>query len=140
MMLTHIGVFLIAVSFAVFAVYLCILLTRISGLITTVGHTAKQMESKMENSIHELELTLVEARSSAVDVQVKLDALTSLVETVENAGDTAETAAEGISDLTGRYADEPGLPGTKPFVGAIHIGELAASLFSTWKKAENVTK
>ncbi|WJY28354.1 MULTISPECIES: DUF948 domain-containing protein [Sporosarcina] len=140
MTFVHLGVFLIAVAFAVFAVYVCIVLNRISGLLSTVGHTAKRMVGKSDETIRQLELTIVEARSSAADVQMKLDALESLTDTVKNAGDTAEQAAESVSDLTASYGKQPGLPGTKPFVGLIQAGELAASLFTTWKKAEKVTK
>lgn len=140
MTLVHIGVFLIAVAFAVFAIYLCILLTRVSGLLLTVGKTASRMEEKVDVSIHELELTLVEARTSATDVQTKLNALTSVAETAKNVGDTANTAADGVHEWVESYAKQPDLPGTKPFVSTIQIGEFALGLFSTWKRAEKVTK
>lgn len=140
MAFVHLGVFLIAVAFAVFAVYLCMVLARISGLLTTVGKTAERMVAKSDETIRQLELTLVEARNSAADVQLKLNALESVTDTIKNAGETAAEAAESVSDLTASYGKQPGLPGTKPFVGLIHAGELASSLFATWKKAEKVTK
>lgn len=140
MTFAHIGVFLIALSFAIFAIYLCVVLTRISGLLTTVGTSAKRMADKADVSIKELELTLVEARTSATDVQVKLDALNSVAETAKNLGDTVFTASESVHGLVETYAKQPDLPGTKPFVGLIQLAEFASSLFSTWKKAENVTK
>ncbi len=140
MTLVHIGVFLLAVSFAIFAIYLCIVLARISGLLTTVGHTVTRMEDKLNVSIKEVELTIVEARTSATDVEIKLDALNSVVETAKNLGDTAYTATESVHSAVETYAKQPDLPGTKPFVGMIQVGEFATSLFSTWKKAEKVTK
>ena len=140
MTFVHIGVFLIAIAFAIFAIYLCVLLSRISGLLTTVGKTANRMEEKVDGSIQELELTLVEARTSATDVQTKLNALTSVVETVKNVGDTANTAADGVHEWVESYAKQSDLPGTKPFVGIIQFGEFATSLFSTWKRAEKSTK
>ncbi|WP_432355513.1 DUF948 domain-containing protein [Sporosarcina sp. A2] len=140
MTFVHIGVFLLAVSFAIFAIYLCIVLARISGLLTTTGYTMNRMEDKLDVSIKELELTIVEAKTSTTDVQVKLDALNSVVETAKNLGDTAYTATEGVHGLVESYAKQPDLPGTKPFVGMIQVAEFVTSLFSTWKKAEKVTK
>ncbi|MBD7909478.1 DUF948 domain-containing protein [Sporosarcina gallistercoris] len=140
MTFVHIGVFLLAVSFAIFAIYLCIVLTRISGLLTTVGSTANRMADKADVSIKELELTIVEARTSATDVQLKLDALNSVAETAKNLGDTMYTATDSVHGMVKTYAKQPDLPGTKPFVGLIQLAEFASSLFSTWKKAENITK
>lgn len=140
MTFVHIGVFLLAISFAIFAIYLCIVLTRISGLLTTVGKTARRMEDKVGVSLNELELTIVEARTSTADVQMKLDALNSIAETAKNVGDTAYTATESVHSMVETYAQQPNLPGTKPFVGLIQLSEFAANLFSTWKKAERVTK
>ena len=122
MTFVHIGVFLIAVAFAIFAIYLCVLLTRISGLLTTVGKTTSRMEDKVDVSIHELEMTLVEARTSATDVQTRLNALTSVMETVKNVGDTTNSAANGIHDWVASYAKQPDVPGTKVFVGIIQFG------------------
>ncbi len=140
MTFVHIGVFLIALSFAIFAIYLCIVLTRVTGLLRTVGSTANRLADKADISIKELELTIVGARTSATDVQVKLDALNSVAETAQNLGDTMYTASESVHGMVDTYSKQPDLPGTKPFVKLIQLAEFASSLFSTWKKAENVTK
>lgn len=140
MTLVHIGVFLLAVSFAIFAIYLCMVLTRISGLLTTVGSATNRLAEKADVSIQELELTIVEARTSATDVQMKLNALDSIAETAKNLGDTVYTATESVHGMVKTYAEQPDMPGTKSFVGLIQLTEFASSLFSTWKKAEHITK
>jgi uncharacterized protein YoxC len=139
MTFVHIGVFIMAVAFAIVAVFIAKLLLRVSGVIGTVGQTVSNMESKLDKTVIEFEQTITETNATAMDIEEKSLALNSVFYTIKHVGDSTSLLSEELSTRTGRYTQDTSLPGTKPFVRIIQFSEFASNLFNSWKRGKSAS-
>ncbi|QTD41922.1 DUF948 domain-containing protein [Sporosarcina sp. Te-1] len=139
-MLVHIGVFLIAISFAVVSIYIAKMLLRTSRVLATAGQSVALMEARVDQMIGEMEETLYVAGNTVNDLDRKLDSMSSAFYVVRDIGDTSETLTDGISDVVKTYEQADTLKGTGPFVRLIQFSEFAVELFKSWKQGERATK
>ncbi|MBD7983251.1 DUF948 domain-containing protein [Sporosarcina sp. Sa2YVA2] len=137
-MFVHIGVFLIAVSFAIFAIYLCKNLWRISIVGNSVSNTIIRMESSFLGTIQEVECVLDSTYVTATDVEAKVDALNGVFHTVGEIGNTAGMISEGLNDVTASYASSENTNGEKPFIRIIQGAEFAKGLVKSWKRGQEI--
>ncbi|NYF25446.1 DUF948 domain-containing protein [Sporosarcina sp. JAI121] len=139
MTFVHIGVFIMAVAFAIVAVFIAKLLLRISGVIGTIGQTVSNMESKLDKTVIELEQTITETNVTATDIEEKSLALNSIFYTVKHVGDSTSLISNGVAARTKRYSEDSSMPGTKPFVRIIQFSEFASGLFNSWKRGKSAS-
>lgn len=139
-MLVHIGVFLIAISFAIVSIYIAIMLLKTSRILSTAGRSVSLMEARVDQMIGEMEDTLYVAGNTVNDLDVKLDSMTSAFYVVRDLADTSETLTEGISGVTQSYEQDDTLKGTGPFVRIIQFSEFAVGLVKSWKQGERKGK
>lgn len=139
MTFVHIGVFIMAVAFAIVAVFIAKLLLRVSSIIGTAGQTVSNMESKLDKTAIELERTITETNATATDIEEKSLALNSVFYTVKHVGDSTSLVSEELAVRTERYAQNTSLPGTKPFVRIIQLSEFASGLFNSWKRGKSAS-
>lgn len=137
-MFVQIGVFIMAVAFALISIFIAKILLRISGVIGTIGQSASTVESKIDKTISELEQTIVGTAVTASDIEEKSLALTSVFQTVKNIGDTSALVSESVVERTARYDADQSMPGAKPFVRIIQVSEFASSLLNSWGKGKKV--
>lgn len=136
MTFVHIGVFIMAIAFALVSIFFAKLLLRVSGVIGTVGQTVSELETKVDKTIIELEQTISETNATATDIEEKALALNSVFYTAKHVGDSTSLLSEELAIRTERYAQNPSLPGTRPFVRVIQFTEFASSLFNSWKRGK----
>ena len=91
---------------------------------------------KMDKTIIELEQTISETNATATDIEEKALALNSVFYTAKHVGDSTSLLSEELAIRTERYAQNPSLPGTRPFVRVIQFTEFASSLFNSWKRGK----
>lgn len=139
-MFVHIGVFLMAIAFAIFAIYLSKLLKNMAQNIELIGKTTGRMESKFDHTLYELEQMLIESNGTAKDVELKLDALNSVFQTTEELGQAAQKVSGAIVKMTSDYNEDSRLAGTRPFIRIIQASEFAISLYQSWKRGRTVGK
>lgn len=139
MTLVYIGVFIMALSFALVSIFIVKLLLRTSSMISTLGQSVSDVETNLDKTIIKMEETIVESEKTANDVETKLLAANSLFLAVKNVGDTTALISEDIHSRTKRYAAKQSLPGTMPFVRAILVGEFGHGLLRSWKKGRNAS-
>lgn len=139
MMLVHIGVFIMAVSFAIFAVALSKLLLRASTGIATISTATGEMESKLDGTLQALEGTLEETNGTISDMEDKLNALNSAFMSAEQFGEAAKVIGEELNEVTGEYANTGETPGAKPFIRIIQKVEFAKELLESWKRGKAVS-
>ncbi|MFC5603457.1 DUF948 domain-containing protein [Sporosarcina koreensis] len=135
-MLVQIGVFIMAVSFAIFAAALSKLLLRASTSIEAIQFAAGKMETKLDGTLQVLEGTLDEASGTISDMEVKLNALDSVFFSAEKLGDAANAMGKEMENLTKDYSNSVGTPGVKPFILMIQGAEFAKSLLKSWKRGQ----
>lgn len=138
-MLIGMGVLLIAIAFAVFAIYTAKLLHRLAQSIESIGNTANQMEGQVTNAAEAVEKTLEEADWTIRDIDVKLQAMDSVFETVEEVGETAYLTSSGLNEATGVYTKSETMPGTKPFVRVVQFSELTLGMVDSWKRGKQAS-
>ncbi|MFS0576312.1 DUF948 domain-containing protein [Sporosarcina sp. 179-K 3D1 HS] len=138
-MLSAIGVLLIAVSFAIFSIYVAKLLHRVAQSIESLGNVANRMEGQVNETAGAVEQTLEEADWTIRDIDVKLEALDSVFDTVEEVGETAYLTSTGLKEATGVYAKSEVMPGTKPFVRVVQFSELTLGMVDSWKRGKQAT-
>ncbi|MBB4826259.1 uncharacterized protein YoxC [Sporosarcina luteola] len=139
-MLVHIGVFLIAVSFAVVSIYIVKILMRTSRLLATAGKSVTLMEARVDQMIGEMEETLYVAGNTVNDLERKMDSMSSAFYVVRDISDTSQTLTDGISGVVESYDRTDTLKGTGPFVRLIQFSEFAVELFKSWKQGERASK
>lgn len=132
-MLMHIGVFLMAVSFAIFAILLSKLLRQISSTIGSAGKSFDQMESKLDATVNSLENTIESTEITLIDMETKLNAIDSVFVSAGKVGDSARLATDELEELTSDYANQKELPGAMPFIRIIQSAEFVSGLFGSWK-------
>lgn len=137
MSLAHIGVFIIALGFALVSIYIAKLLLKTSGIITTMGATVHAVETKLDKTINEIEATIVEMDQTASDVEEKLSGTNSLFLAVQDVGDTTEMMSDEIHSLTENYAQDDSLSGSRPFIRVIQFTEFGLGLVRSWKKGKS---
>jgi len=137
MSLAHIGVFIIALGFALVSIYIAKLLLKTSGIITTMGATVHAVETKLDKTIKEIEATIVEMDQTASDVEEKLSGTNSLFLAVQDVGDTTEMMSGEIHSLTEKYAQDDTLSGSSPFIRVIQFTEFGLGLVRSWKKGKS---
>lgn len=135
-MLVQIGVFIMAVSFAIFAGALSRLLLRASSGMESILTAAEKMEIKLDGTLQGLEGTLDEANGTIEDLETKITALDSVFLSAEKLGDAANTIGKEMDELTSGYANVEGTPGAKPFIRIIQSTELAKGLLKSWKRGQ----
>ncbi|WP_252503039.1 DUF948 domain-containing protein [Sporosarcina sp. Marseille-Q4943] len=135
-MLVPIGVFMMAIAFAIFAVALSKLLLRASSNIEVVRTAAVQMESKLDGTIQALEGTLDETNRTIADMEEKTTSLDSVFLSAEELGKGANALSEELESLTQGYASNGDAPGAKPFVRIIQTTEFVKGLFNSWKRGK----
>ncbi len=138
MTFVHIGVFIMAIAFAIVSIFIAKLLLRVSGVIGTVGQTVSTLETKLDKTVLELEQTIKETNETASDIEEKSLALNSVFYTIKHVGDTTSLLSENLAARTERYTNDTSLPGTKPFVRMIQFSEFASGLFNSWKLGKRV--
>lgn len=137
MTLVYIGVFLIAVSFAIVAILIAKTLLNTSKVLATLGDTLGTVEGQLDKSIAEVEAMTLEVNETAVDVEAKLQATEGLFLAIENVGKTTAIISNDLQHRTKQYYHDEKLPGTMPFIRAIQFGEFGFSLFESWKRGQN---
>ena len=138
MTLVHIGVFIMAIAFALISIFIAKLLLRISNVIGTMGRSVSNVESKIDKTIIELEQTIAETYVTANDIEEKSLALNTVFQTVKHVGDSTSLVSEDLAFRMDRYSKDPSMPGTKPFVRIIQFSEFASCLFDSWKRGKQV--
>ncbi|WP_210468845.1 DUF948 domain-containing protein [Sporosarcina sp. 6E9] len=138
-MLVNIGVFLIAISFLLVAIYVAKLLLRTSTVISTLGSTTAEVETKLDKMITEMEATIVEMNVTAIDIDQKLASTNELFLAIQDVGDTTATITGALESRTDKYATDKSLRGTKPFVRAIQYGEFSFGLIRSWRKGKEAS-
>ncbi|CAM3051945.1 DUF948 domain-containing protein [Filibacter tadaridae] len=136
MTFVHIGIFITAVSFALVSIFLAKILLRVSGVIQSVGQTVSGVESKLDKTIEALENSLVETNATALDVEVKLQALDSVFHTIKHVGDTSSLLSEELETTTEKYNKDASLPRIRPFVRIIQLTEFTLGLLRPWKRGK----
>lgn len=137
MSLVYIGVFIMAIAFAIVAIFIAKILLSTSKVIATLGNTLGSVEEKLDKSIAEVEAMTLEANQTYADVEAKLQATEGLFLAIENVGETTAIISNDLQQRTKRYQQDESLPGTMPFVRAIQFGEFGFSLFESWKRGQN---
>lgn len=137
-MFINIGVFLLAVSFAVFAIFFCKNLWRLTFVAKSVSNTVSRMESSFDGTIDEVERVLDNTNATAIDVKVKIDALNGVFLAVGEVGNTTELISEELTDWTASYAHSEKIVGGKPFIRIIQGTEFSKGLIKSWKRGQTV--
>lgn len=140
MMLVQIGVFLMAISFAVFAVALSKLLLRASSGIEAIRTATGEMDSKLDGTLQALEGTLDETNRTISDMEGKLNALNSVFLSIEKFGDATNIVGEELNDMTEVYANNRDMTGVKPFIRTIQSVEFAKMLLVSWKRGRRLSE
>lgn len=135
----HIGVFLMALGFAVVSITIAKLLLKSSRTISTLSHTVQAVESKLDKAILELEATIVETGKTAIDVETKLDATTGLFVALKDVGETTAIISNDLHTRTERYAKNEKLLGALPFIRAIQFSEFGVGLVRSWTRGRNAS-
>ena len=139
-MLVNISIFLIAITLLIIAIAVSKALIKTSAVITTLGKTVSTVESELDSLMTEFEKTLVEVNETATDVEHKLASTNGLFMAIQDIGVTTSMISGEFESRTQQFADEKSLPGVKPFIHAIQIGEFTLGLFRTWKKGKGLSK
>ncbi len=137
MSLAHLGVFIIALGFALVSIYVAKLLLKTSAIITTMGTAANAVETKMDKTISEIEATIVEMDKTASDVEKKLSGTTGLFLAVQDIGESTEMVTGEFHSLTKQYAANQSLVGVRPFVRAIQFSEFGLGLIRSWMRGKS---
>ncbi|MCM3710986.1 DUF948 domain-containing protein [Sporosarcina luteola] len=140
MMLVQIGVFLIAISFAIFAIALSKLLLRASSGVKAIRTATGEMESKLDGTLQALEGTLDETNRTISDMDGKLNALNSVFLSVEKFGGAANIVGEELNELTKTYVEKADMSGVKPFIRTIQSAEFAKKLLESWKRGRSLSE
>jgi uncharacterized protein YoxC len=138
-MLVNIGVFLIAISFLLVAIYVAKLLLRTSTVISTLSSTTSEVEKKLDKMITEMEATIVEMNATAIDIDQKLASTNGLFLAIQDVGDTTATVSGELESRTEKYVNDKSLTGTKPFIRAIQYGEFSFTLIRSWRKGKQAS-
>lgn len=140
MTLVQIGVFIMAVSFAIFAVALSKLLLRASTGIEAIQTATGKMESKLDGTLLALEGTLDETNGTISDMEAKLNALNSVFLSVDKFGDAANVMGKELDEMTEGYANTGDITGAKPFIRVIQSVEFAKGLLESWKRGRRLSE
>ena len=137
MSLAHVGVFIIALAFALVSIYIAKLLLKTSVIIRTMGATVHAVETKMDKTISEIETTIAEMEQTACDVETKLSGTTGLFLAVKDVGNTTEIVSDMLHTRTAQYANDDSLTGSRPFIRVIQFTEFGLGLVRSWKKGKS---
>ena len=136
MALVHVGVFLIALGFALVSIYIAKLLLKASTIITTLGTTAQEVETKMDRTISEIEASIMELEQTAIDVETKIVATNGVFLAIKDIGDTTAVVSGELQTRTAQYGNGGLLTGTRPFIRGIQFTEFGLGLVRSWKRGK----
>jgi len=138
-MLVQIGVFLMALSFAIFSVALSKLLLHASKSMEVFQSTARNMESKFDGTIKALEGTLDNTNRTISDMETKSNALDSVFVSAEKLGDAVHVMSKELDEMTKGYVETGNTSGTRPFIRIIQGAELVKGLVKSWKRGQTIS-
>lgn len=127
------AIMLLAIGFAIIVFYICYLLIRVSTSVRVLGETANKMEEKLKFITPELKNTIRETDRLVDDMDEKLKATDSVVDTIENVGTSVQTINQVYAAKKKRTSDEEIFKQAKPFIEGIKWSEVAIRLYSKWK-------
>lgn len=139
MTFVYVGVFIVAVAFALVAIYIAKILSRISTMMGTLRGAMQVVETRVDSTIAELEETIGAADVTASDVETKLAAMDGLFLTVRDIGETSAIVGEAVHSHTKQFSDEKSLTGMKPFIRAMLVSEFGHGLFRSWKRGQQAS-
>ncbi len=139
MTFVYVGVFIVSVAFALVAIYIAKILSRISTMMGTLRETMQEVVTSVDHTIVELENTMKAADVTATDVETKLAAVNGLFLTVRDLGETTALVGETVHSRTKQFADEKSMAGTMPFIRVIQLSEFGHGLFHSWKRGQRAS-
>lgn len=134
-----IATFIVAVSFAITAIYIAKILLRVSTLIGTLGRTASDVEQQLNKTVHEVGELIRGSEKTTADIEEKLKATEALFLALQNIGDATAILSKDMKEQADRYKKDATLPGTKKFVQAIQFSEYANVLLKSWLRGKKVS-
>lgn len=134
-----IATFIVALAFALVSIYIAKILLRVSTLLITLWRTVDDVERRLDKTVHEVGRLVVEAETTATDVENKLIATEGLFLSLTNVGDATSIISSDLHDKTKRYGNDSTQPGTKKFVRAIQWSEYASVLLKSWQRGKRVS-
>jgi len=130
MEIISIGILLIAIAFAIAVVYLSLVLYRLSRTMRTLSKNMGEAERQMQYITPELTQTMKETEDLVDDLQEKITASESIVDSAEDMGKSLNAFNEIYQEYSKAMTDEAMMKKIKPFVSGMQWSEAAFQLFS----------
>ncbi|WP_337018288.1 DUF948 domain-containing protein [Oceanobacillus massiliensis] len=136
----YLGILLCSIAFAIVAIYISMVLKRLTDTLKSLGSSMGELEREMEYITPQLTQTVRESDKLIDDISDKIKATDSLFDSAENIGASVNTLNEVYSEKSKNVSDVEMEQKMKPFVGGITWSEAAVQLFKKWKSTKRTGK
>ena len=136
----YFAILLCSIAFAIVAVYICVLLRRISKSMKAAGRTLEQVEQQLQQVSPQLSESLRETSTLVDDVNEKVKATDSLFDTVGNLGMSVNTVNEVYKEKRKQTSDEEIFEKAKPFIEGIKWSEALMQIYYKWRRDKPSTE
>src|SRR5699024_3733997 len=133
----YFAILLCSIAFAIIAIYISLLLKRVSDSMKTVGNTFEKVEKQLRHITPQLKESLSETGKLIYDANEKLEATDTLFDTVENLGTSVHSINKVYTTKRSRTSDEEIFKRAQPFIEGIKWSEAAVQLYSKWKRKKS---
>ncbi|GGJ76804.1 DUF948 domain-containing protein [Virgibacillus salexigens] len=130
----YIAIIIVAIAFALTAIYIAFVLHRVSKLLRSVGITLGELEQEMQQITPELKESLHQTNQMLDDIDDKLKATDSVFDTIDNMGNSVSNVNQAIRKNSDKLTDAEMAEKTKPYIEGIRWSEAATYLYNKWKK------
>lgn len=133
MNLVYVGVLFCAVAFAIFAIFMSVVLKRASTTMKTLGNTLGNVEEKLNYLTPELRNTVNETEKMVDDLHDKLSATDNLVDSIENIGTSFNTSYQLLDQQTKKLPDYKSSHTINKLTEGFTWGGVTFQLYKRWK-------
>ncbi|SFE40144.1 Uncharacterized protein YoxC, contains an MCP-like domain [Lentibacillus persicus] len=129
----YIGIFMCALAFALVAVYASLVLKRTATMVETLGKTLSEVEQRLHYITPELRKTINETGKTLDELQDKMDAVDSMVMTLENVGVSVKEGGRFMDEQTAKASAYETPKNRRTLIDSFKWADVAYKLYKKMK-------
>ncbi|MFG6120783.1 MULTISPECIES: DUF948 domain-containing protein [Thalassobacillus] len=137
--LVYIGVFIMALSFALVVAFIVKTLISVNKTMKNLDGTVGSLETQMRGITKESEHLINKSNYLAEDIHHKVDSTNALFDSLQNVGDSVDNLNHGLNKASANFTYHTKNQNDS-IVKAVRWGEALTNLFAKWKRTSNRTQ
>ncbi|WP_028782916.1 DUF948 domain-containing protein [Thalassobacillus devorans] len=135
MELVYIGIFIMALSFALVVAFIVKTLVSVNKSMKSLDGTVDNLVTQMNGITKESEHLINKSNYLAEDINHKIDSTNGLFESLQNVGDSVDNLNHGLNKATDNFTYHTNKHNDK-IIKAVRWGEAITNTYAKWKRSD----